>query len=181
MRLSARGYHRVLRVARTIADLAGAPTGARGRISPRRCPIGDCRCRAESGRTRRDEPKKLSRALCRADRGIVSYCRVLPRGGSGQVSHASLSHLPAFPAPELTLEGLSPDVARNVKTALADAAEGMKRMPLAEARFGSAAEAAREAREAEKKAGREVAVTLNGISCRYGGETKDSKPEGLGG
>ena len=34
MRLTARGYHRVLRVARTIADLAGA-TRSTARISPR--------------------------------------------------------------------------------------------------------------------------------------------------
>ena len=33
MRLSARGYHRVLRVARTIADLAGAPTVLRPHIA----------------------------------------------------------------------------------------------------------------------------------------------------
>ena len=37
MRLSARGYHRVLRVARTLADLDGAEESA-ACISPRRCP-----------------------------------------------------------------------------------------------------------------------------------------------
>ena len=37
MRLSARGYHRVLRVARTLADLDGAEKSAAS-ISPRRCP-----------------------------------------------------------------------------------------------------------------------------------------------
>ena len=91
-----------------------------------------------------------------------------------------LSKLPAFPAPELSLEGLSPDVARNVKAALADAAEGMARMPPAEAAIRAAAQAARNAREAGKKTGREDAAILNGASCRYGGETKDGKPEGLG-
>lgn len=33
MRLTARGYHRVLRVARTIADLAGAPSVQRAHIA----------------------------------------------------------------------------------------------------------------------------------------------------
>ena len=33
MRLSARGYHRVLRVARTIADLAGADSVAQAHIA----------------------------------------------------------------------------------------------------------------------------------------------------
>ena len=91
-----------------------------------------------------------------------------------------LSKLPAFPAPDLSLDGLSPEVARNVKAALADAAEGMKRMAPAEAAIRAAAQAARDAREAGKKTGREDAVTLNGASCRYGGETRDGKPEGLG-
>ena len=42
MRLSARGYHRVLRVARTIADLAGASRSGAS-TSPRRSAIGDRR------------------------------------------------------------------------------------------------------------------------------------------
>ena len=33
--LSARAYHRVLKVARTLADLAGSREGRRARISPR--------------------------------------------------------------------------------------------------------------------------------------------------
>ena len=68
-----------------------------------------------------------------------------------------LSQLPAFPAPDLSLEGLSPDVARNVKAALADAAENMKRMAPAEAAIRAATQAARNAREAAKKTGREDA------------------------
>jgi predicted ATPase with chaperone activity len=37
MRLTARGYHRVLRVARTFADLDGSDPAC---TSPRRCPTG---------------------------------------------------------------------------------------------------------------------------------------------
>ncbi len=91
-----------------------------------------------------------------------------------------LSQLPAFPAPELSLEGLSPDAARNVKAALADAAEGIKRMAPAEAAIRAATEAAHNARDVSKNAGGENAVMLNGASCRYRGQTKDGKPEGLG-
>ena len=49
MRLSARGYHRVLRVARTLADLDGAEkVGAS--ISPRRFPIVRCPMRSAAPR-----------------------------------------------------------------------------------------------------------------------------------
>jgi hypothetical protein len=91
-----------------------------------------------------------------------------------------LSQLPAFPAPDLSLENLSPDVARNVKAAIADAAEGIKRMAPAEAAIRAAAQTARNARDAGKKTDREEAAMLNGAACRYGGEAKDGKAEGLG-
>jgi hypothetical protein len=110
---------------------------------------------------------------------LISACPMASFAADAPVT-LPLSQLPAFPAPELALEGLSPDVARNVNAALADAAEGMKRMAPAEAAIRTAAQAARNAHEAAKGTAREQAVMLNGTSCRYGGETKTGKPEGLG-
>ena len=112
--------------------------------------------------------------------GSLVVADTFPLAAADRPVGLPLSQLPAFPAPELTLDGLSPDVARNVKTALADAANGMTRMAPAETAIHAATEAARNAREAAKKAGREEAATLDGASCRYGGQTKNGKPEGLG-
>ena len=69
---------------------------------------------------------------------LMSACPLASFAADAPVT-LPLSQLPAFPAPELTLESLSPDVARNVKTALADAAEGMTRMAPAEAAIRAAA------------------------------------------
>jgi len=110
---------------------------------------------------------------------LMSACPMASFAADGPVT-LPLSQLPAFPAPEPRLEGLSPDVARNVNAALADAAEGMTRMAPAEAAIRAAADAARNARDAAKRTGREEAAKLDGASCRYGGETKDGKAEGLG-
>lgn len=112
--------------------------------------------------------------------GSLVVADTLPLAAADRPVTLPLSQLPAFPAPELALDGLSPDVAQNVKTALADAAEGMTRMAPAEAAIRAATEAARNARDAARKAGREEAAMLNGASCHYGGESKDGKAEGLG-
>ncbi|MGZ5929582.1 MAG: hypothetical protein ACXWLX_10235 [Rhizomicrobium sp.] len=112
--------------------------------------------------------------------GSLVVAGTFPLAAADRPVTLPLSQLPAFPAPALALDGLSPAVARNVKAALADAAEGMTRTAPAEAAIRAATEAARNAREAAKRAGREEAATLDGASCRYGGEIKDGKPEGLG-
>ncbi|HEY4124172.1 MAG TPA: hypothetical protein VGM36_06125, partial [Rhizomicrobium sp.] len=48
------------------------------------------------------------------------------------------SKLPVFPAPELMMGSLSPEVAANVKTALSDAAKGNQAARLAEAAIRAA-------------------------------------------
>ncbi|MEO7053739.1 MAG: hypothetical protein ABI191_02095, partial [Rhizomicrobium sp.] len=87
--------------------------------------------------------------------------------------------LPAFPAPELKLDGLSPQIAANVKTALSDAATGNRTSKLADAATQAAGKVASKARDAAR-AGKPTDITFNGAACRYSGETKDGKPEGLG-
>ena len=65
MRLSARGYHRVLRVARTLADLDGADKSAAS-IWPKRCPIARSPTRCGGRRERRRIIAACRPTPCRA-------------------------------------------------------------------------------------------------------------------
>jgi len=89
------------------------------------------------------------------------------------------SKLPAFPAPELQINGLSPDVAANVKTALSDAAKGNRASQQAEAAIRAADEAAAKARKAAEGA-KPIDVSFAGNACRYRGEIASGRAEGLG-
>jgi hypothetical protein len=89
------------------------------------------------------------------------------------------SKLPAFPAPELVLGGLSSEVAANVKTALSDAAKGNQAARLAEAAIRAAEEAAIKGRNAARTA-RPLDIAFNGATCRYRGEAQMSRAESFG-
>jgi hypothetical protein len=89
------------------------------------------------------------------------------------------SKLPAFPAPELKLDGLSPKVAANVKTALSDAAKGNQAARSAEVAIHAAEAAAARAREAAT-AVKASAIAFDGATCRYRGETQRNHAEGFG-
>lgn len=89
------------------------------------------------------------------------------------------SKLPTFPAPELNLEGLSPDAAANVKRALSDAANGNRTSKLAEAAIQTAeGTAARGQRAAQAK--QPTDITFDGAACQYRGETATRRAEGFG-
>jgi len=89
------------------------------------------------------------------------------------------SKLPAFPAPELKLDGLSPEAAANVKTALSDAAKGNRAGREAEAAIRSAEEAAGKGQEAARTA-QPIDVAFDGWACRYRGESVSRRAEGFG-
>lgn len=89
------------------------------------------------------------------------------------------SELPAFPAPALQLDGLSPAVAANVKTALSDAAKGNDAAHRAEAAMRAAEAAAARGRAAAQTA-EALPLTFEGVSCRYRGESKMRHAEGVG-
>jgi len=90
-----------------------------------------------------------------------------------------LSKLPAFPAPDLELNGLSPEIAANVKTALSDAARGDRAARLAEAAIGAAEAAAVKGRDAAKK-GQPLNIAFHGAACRYRGDTQTNLADGFG-
>jgi len=89
------------------------------------------------------------------------------------------SKLPAFPAPELKLETLSPNVAANVKTALSDAAAGDRAARLAEAAIRAGDDAAAKARIAAQTA-EPMDIAFDGWACRYRGESVRRRAEGFG-
>jgi len=89
------------------------------------------------------------------------------------------SKLPPFPAPELKLETLSPDVAASVKTALSDAANGARTARLAEAAIQAGEEAAAKARIAAQAA-EPMDIAFDGWACRYRGEIARRRAEGFG-
>ncbi len=89
------------------------------------------------------------------------------------------SKLPAFPAPELQLNGLSPDVAANVKTALSDAANGDRAARRAEAAIRSGEDAAAKARIAAQTV-EPMDMAFDGWACRYRGESVNRRAEGFG-
>jgi hypothetical protein len=89
------------------------------------------------------------------------------------------SKLPAFAAPDLRLDGLSPTVATHVKTALSDAAKGNDAAHRAESAMRAAEEAAAKGREAARTA-EPLAVAFDGVACRYRGESRMRHAEGLG-
>lgn len=89
------------------------------------------------------------------------------------------SKLPAFPAPQLQLNGLSPEVTANVKTALSDAATGDRTAKLAEAAIRSGEDAAAKARIAAQTA-EPMDMAFDGWACRYRGESVNRRAEGFG-
>lgn len=89
------------------------------------------------------------------------------------------SKLPAFPAPELQLTGLSPHVAANVRTALSDAAKGNHASRQAEAAIRAGEEAAAKARIAAQAA-EPMDMAFDGWACRYRGESVKRRAEGFG-
>jgi hypothetical protein len=89
------------------------------------------------------------------------------------------SKLPAFPAPALKLDGLSPEVAANVTRALSDAANGNRMSREAEAAIRTAEETAAKARKAAEGA-KPMDVSFAGGACRYRGEIARGRAEGLG-
>jgi len=89
------------------------------------------------------------------------------------------SKLPVFPAPDLKLETLSPEVAANVKTALSDAAAGDRAARLAEAAIRAGDDAAAKARIAAQTA-EPMDIAFDGWACRYRGESARSRAEGFG-
>jgi len=89
------------------------------------------------------------------------------------------SKLPAFPAPELKLDGLSPEAASNVKTALSNAANGNRAGQQAEAAIRSAQEAAEKGQEAAQTA-QPIDIAFDGWACRYRGESVSRRAEGFG-
>lgn len=89
------------------------------------------------------------------------------------------SKLPVFPAPELKLDGLSPQVAANVKAALSDAANGNRAGRQAEAAIRAADEAAAKAQSAARGA-KPMDINFGGAACQYRGETVMGRAEGFG-
>lgn len=89
------------------------------------------------------------------------------------------SKLPAFPAPELQLNGLSPDVAANVKTALSDAARGNRAAQLAEGAIQAGEDAAAKAKIAAQTS-EPLDMAFDGWACRYRGESVRRRAEGFG-
>jgi hypothetical protein len=90
-----------------------------------------------------------------------------------------LSKLPAFPAPDLALDGLSPEVAASVKAALSDAAKGNRAAHLAEAAIRAAEKAAARGRAAARAAAA-LDVTFQARPCRYRGESRARHAQGFG-
>jgi len=89
------------------------------------------------------------------------------------------SKLPAFPAPELNLDGLGPQVAANVKTALSDAANGNRAGREAEGAIRAADEAAAKGQDAARAA-EPMDLAFDGWACRYRGEIAARRAEGFG-
>ena len=89
------------------------------------------------------------------------------------------SKLPAFPAPELQLNELSPEVAANVKAALSDAAKGNRASQQAEAAIRAGEDAAAKARTAAQTA-EPMDMAFDGWACRYRGESVKRRAEGFG-
>jgi len=89
------------------------------------------------------------------------------------------SKLPAFPAPELKLDGLGPGVAANVKTALSDAANGDRAGRDAEGAIRAADEAAAKGQDAARAA-EPMDLAFDGWACRYRGEIAARRAEGFG-
>lgn len=90
-----------------------------------------------------------------------------------------LSKLPVFPAPELKLDGLSAEVAANVKTALSDAANGNRAGREAEAAIRAADAAATKGQEAARTA-QPIDIAFDGWACSYRGESVQRRAEGFG-
>ena len=79
---SARSFHRVLRVARTIADLGGAATRSRPRTSPRRSSTGGSCAALSRGAAGRRERRRRKRAARRLPLDATLDRMVRPASGS---------------------------------------------------------------------------------------------------
>lgn len=109
---------------------------------------------------------------------LAGGCLCLPALAAEPIA-LPFSKLPAFPAPELRLEALSPEVAATVKTALSDAANGTRTARLAEAAIQAGDEAAAKARIAAQAA-EPMDIAFDGWACRYRGEIAQRRAEGFG-
>lgn len=111
--------------------------------------------------------------------GFVAVALASPPAVAAEPIALPFSKLPVFPAPALVLEGLSPEVAANVGTAMSDAAKGNRASREAEAAIRAAEESAAKAQSAARAA-KPMDITFDGAACQYRGETATGRAEGFG-